>query len=191
MASKEKRVGQKPRDTPGETTPTSLTASSSRAPQSEPTSTRRRLRAPATSVSEHNDSGSRNSEYEDPDLITFRETETLREVENNPPEPEEIKTDSPSPESPKISYFPASYLHRTKPGTSHSSTSTPTTANLPPPPVTAMATSTELKGLGKLDPFRGNPSNLDSTSMTAIYSWMSMKRVTILKRRKSFSCSHI
>ena len=136
-----------------------MTASSSRVPQSGPTSTKRRLRAPSTSGSEHKNSDSGNSEYRDP--ITFRETETRQQVENNPPEPEEIKTDPPAPEPPKITYFPASYLQQTKPGTSHSTTSTPVTANPPPLPVTAMATSTELKGLGKPDPFQGDPSDLD------------------------------
>jgi len=159
VASKGKRVGRIPRSTPGETTPTGLTASGSRAPQSGPTSTTRRLRAPSTSDSEHKDSGSGNSEYEDPEM--FRETETRQRVENNPSEPEPIEIDPPAPEPPKITYFPASYLQRTR-STAHSSTSTPTHTNHPPPSVTAMATtSKELTGISRPDPFKGDPSDLD------------------------------
>jgi len=145
MASKGKRVGRIPRSTPGETTPTSLTASGSRAPQSGPMSTTRRLRASSASDSKHRDSGSGSSEYKDP--VTFRETETCRRVENNPPELEAIEIDLPAPQTRSAAY---------------PSTSTPAHTNLPPPPVTTMtAASRELKGLSKLDPFRGDPSDLD------------------------------
>ena len=180
MASKEKRVGQTLRSTPGETTPTSLTASGSRAPQSGPTSTTRRLRAPFASDSEHRDSGSGSSEYEDP--VTFRKTETCRKVKNNPLESEAIEIDPPAPEPSKVTYFFASLLQRTR-SAAYPSTSTPAHTNLPPPPVTTMVVAFhELKGLGKPDPFRGDPSD---------YSWMSTKTfITRRKRRLSFF-SHI
>ena len=158
MASKGRRVGRIPRTTPGETNPTSSTASGSRAPQSGPTSTARRLRAPSTSGSEHGNSGSGNSEYEDPEI--FRQTETRQRVENNPPEPETIEIDPPTPGPPQITYFP---IPRTRPGTSHPFATTPIHTNPPTSSVATMATVTpkELTGISKPDPFKGDPLDLD------------------------------
>jgi hypothetical protein len=84
-------------------------------------------------------------------------------VENKPPEPEAIEIDPPEPEPPQITYFPASYLPHHRSRSPHPFTSAPTPPNPSTTPVAPMAptTSKELTGIGKPEPFKGDPSDLD------------------------------
>jgi hypothetical protein len=111
--------------------------------------------------SKHKDSGSGHSEYEDP--ITFEQTETHQRVENKSSEPEAIEINPPEPEQPQITYFPAFYLPPHRSRSPHPFTSAPTPPNPSTTPVAPMATTTpkELTGIGKPEPFKGDPSDLD------------------------------